>query len=324
MFAVKLDDSISNEFNAPIGLPQGSSLAPALFKFFIFDLPQPRNGMRTYGFADDVLAVASGKPLRAQRHMQHYLQRLQEFYKKNELIVNVAKSQSITITGTLNRLTRRMRSQCKQVSLKMNGNEIPSTTTIKYLGITTNDKYSFVQNTTKAVEKICRTMGSMKHLLARQGLLSQESKLAFYKAAIRPALAYGFPVWSSISSHQMERIRAAERRFLRWTRSDWGRNGHKYVNSSRLYSEAGVERIDVWMFRLYTNSFDRFRNSNNEWMQELFSANSARRALRNDKYQGPETLFHMNEATPLINAEGKFLHFNRRIRDGHHIYVTAQ
>lgn len=324
LFSVRIEENISRVFHAVIGLPQGSALAPLLFKFFIHDLPAPGRNMKSFGFADDLLTVAWGQPHWIQLKMQRYLSRLHEYYKNNGLTVNVSKSQAITITGTLNRLTRSTRQQCGQIQVKMDGNIIPKADSLKYLGITINEKYSFVQNTSRAVSKICNTMGCMKRILTCQGLLTPESKVAFYKAAIRPVLAYGFPIWSMISSHQMERIRSAERRFLRWTRRDRGRKELKYINSSRLYAEANVSRIDVWMIALYLKTFEKFRLSENEWIQAMFNDDSVVRAARPEKYPGPEMLFHHNVIHPLVNDQGKMLHYNRRIRDGGEIYVTAQ
>lgn len=325
LFSVIIDGNVSRTFRAIIGLPQGSSLAPLLFKLFIHDLPQPTvRFMRSFVFADDLLTVAWGSPLRIKSSMQRYLRTVHKFYSRNGLTVNINKSQSLVITGTLNRLSKRTRIKCKPLNVTMGGVIVPRADSLRYLGVDFNDKFSFVQNVSRSVAKICCTMGNMKRVLVSQRLLTSARKIAFYKAAIRPVLVYGFPVWSAISSHQMQRIRVAERRFLRWTRKDRGRNGYKFIDSSKLYQEANVQRIDAWMVSLYIKTFDKFRTSDNEWVNPLFHNDNITRAARNEKYPGPEQLYHQNTIQPLFNAEGKILHFNRRIRDGAELYVTAQ
>ena len=117
----------------------------------------------------------------------------------------------------------------------------------------------------------------------------------------------------------------AERKYIRWTRQDNGRtDDRRYINSSKLYADANVERIYVWLVKLYQKTFVKFQLSNNEWMAELFNDESRERALRGVKYPAPDMLFHVNAVEPLFNPAGKLLFYNRRIRDGGCVYVTAQ
>ena len=315
-FAVKIYGFVSRIFRAVIGLPQGSALAPALFTFYIHDVPKPEFNMKAYGFADDMLVIAWGEQLQSQRRIQAFLFKLQQFYARNGLSVNVEKSQAVTITGTSNRLTRRSREKCKEIQLTMNGIPIPKTKSLKYLGIQFNEKFSFVENTKEAVGKMCNTMGAMKRVLYRQELLTSDSKLAFFKAAIRQVLAYGFPVWSCVSSHQMETARRAEGKFIRWTRADRGRRDDKYLNSSLLYADAKLRRIDAWMVELYLKSFAKFEESENGWVRDMCTPDSKARAMAEEKYHGPERLFHVNTVQPLFNENGKIFHYYQRIRDG--------
>ena len=323
---VKIDQHISRVFEAVIGLPQGSSLAPALFKFFMFDLPQPGANMRISGFADDLLVAAWDKPARAKIRMERYLERLNVFYNQNAISVNVNKSKSLLITGTLNRLTKYTRIECQELKVKMNGEWLQKTDSLRYLGIQLNEKWSLIEHVSNSMGRVSSVMGAMKGLLSKRGMLSDETKLAFYKSAIRPVISYGFPIWNNISSHQMEKLRIAERKYLRWTRADKGGapGSYKLINSSRVYEDAKIKRLDVWMYELYKKSFDRFASSSNHWMEELFSEESKRRALANEKYRPPEWLYFENQRVPLIDQHGKFLVYNKRIRDGGSIYVEAQ
>ena len=322
---MKIEDTVSRIFAAAIGLPQGSSLAPLLFKFYVHDIPQPNGNARAYGFADDLLVVAWGRPKVIQKKMQRYLQRLQAYYEHNGITVNVEKSRALTVTGTLNRMTRQTRAECKLITVAMNGIAIPAVSSLKYLGIVINEKCSFVENVSNAIKKISCTMGAMKKVLTNKNLLTAASKLAFYKAAIRPVMSYAFPMWSGVSSHQMERLRVAERKFIRWTRGDHGRrDGYRYLNSSVLYKEANVVRINAWMTALYLKQFNKFQISEKPWVAELFSERNQARSERNEKYPAPEYLFHLNTREPLFNQVGCLLHFNKRVRDGGEVYVTAQ
>lgn len=95
-------------------------------------------------------------------------------------------------------------------------------------------------------------------------MLTAASKTAFYKAAMRLVVSYGFTIWSGVSS-------IPERKYLRWSRSGNGRMSgtFRYLNSTKLYADADIKRIDVWMTELYLKTFQRFKSSKNIWIQEL-------------------------------------------------------
>ena len=249
-FAVRMDGEMSSIFNAVVGLPQGAALAPALFKAFVADFPVPANpAITVVQFADDVAVVATGRPLEANRIMNEYLREVACFYQQNDLQCNATKSQALLITGTLNRLDHAARRDTKQIVVEMDGMFISNVISAKYLGVTLNQKYSFVEHVTSITRKMTSITGLMNGLLQRKGNLISAVKYTFYKTAIRSCAAYGFGIWSGVSSHQMEVLRRAERKFLRWGRADRGRQAgtYKFVNSSEVYRDAKVTRIDAWM-----------------------------------------------------------------------------
>ena len=326
IFAVKIDEQISGIRAAVVGLPRRSTIAPALFKFFLHDSPQAAEGINEFKFADDELVIAYGDVDEAKEKMEDFLGDLQTFYEQNGLSCNIAKSNSIVITGTLNRYTVATREKLKEIEINMNGWTIPRKNQIKYLGVTITDKWTFIAHLTNSLAKVAGITGAMQKVLKHQKLLASETKMAFFKAAIRPILGYGFAVWSGISSHQMERLRCAERKFIRWCRDDGGRvlGSHKYINSKWIYRDAGVSRIDAWLIDLYIKQMNRFEASSNQLIAAMFHPENARRCVRRDKYPQPEALFHLNTLNPLMDAEGRTLHFNQRIRDRGTVYVTAQ
>lgn len=79
-----------------------------------------------------------------------------------------------------------------------------------------------------------------------------------YKQLIRPIIFYGFPSWSDISSHQMERLRRIERVCLRTcTNSRRKRNDFIYINNSELLRRADIKRIDKELVTQTVNFFDK-------------------------------------------------------------------
>lgn len=279
--------------------------------------------MREFNFADDVLIAAWGEVNDTKERIEEFLEDIQSYYKANGLSCNVEKSQCLVITGTLNRLPATVRRESKEVQIEMAGRLIPRKDEM-YLGVTMTEKWSSVKHISNSLAKVAAITGAMQTVLKKKKLLSAESKMAFYKAAVRPVIGYGFPLWSGTSSHQIERMRKAERRFVRWRREDMIHGSFKFVNSKFIYREAGIKRLDAWLVDLYLKELSRFRKSPNSLMQALFTPENEIRCRQNEKYKQPEALYHENTRNPLFDAQGRIYHFNRRINDGGSVYVTEQ
>ena len=319
-FAVKIGNVISKIRTARTGLPQGSVAAPGLFKFFSHDLPQPdRNrGLSSISFADDHIVLAEGPPLEAAETLSSFLDDIHNFYESNGNRINKEKSNTIVFTGVLNRLTRPARNEIKEVVVRMDGELLPRVDSIKYLGVTLNTKLSHVQHIQLAISKAAGITGMMKGVLAKRGLLSERVKTTFYKTAIRPILTYGFGIWSTASSHQLESMRMFERRIIRWTRSDSGRNQHtrRFINSSILYRDSKIERLDRWTTKAYLKSMAKMEESFNQLITSLFTQDAIDRVLRpGSRYKPPEYLYHFNTESPLFDEEDRLTFFNQRLSE---------
>ena len=121
-----------------------------------------------------------------------------------------------------------------------------------------------------------------------------QTKMAFYKAAVRPILSYGFPIWVGIS-HQMELLRKAKRRFIRWTRSDAGKvpGRYKYIYSKWLYCDAGIGRLDAWLIGIYFTQLEKFGLHRIAWLAVCCQQKALQNAPRGKSmYLQPEGLFH--------------------------------
>ena len=172
-FAVKIGDNISTTRTARTGLPQGSVVAPGLFKFFSHDLPQPdqSRGMSSLSFADDHIVLAASRPLEAAASLSAFLDEIHEYYETNGISCNKEKSNVIIFTGVLNRLPRLTRKEVKEAVVRMDGQPLARTNQIKYLGVILNVKYSFVKHIQQAISKAASVTGIMKGILARKALL---------------------------------------------------------------------------------------------------------------------------------------------------------
>lgn len=79
-------------------------------------------------------------------------------------------------------------------------------------------------------------------LFNKNSSLRSEIKLFCYKQLIRPLISSGFVVWCDLSSHQMERLKARERRL-----SHTALNPHHPLNNQDVYDAVSTIRIDVFL-----------------------------------------------------------------------------
>lgn len=64
---------------------------------------------------------------------------------------------------------------------------------------------SFIKHVDHALRKGKAAFHELYSMLAREGGLNTRIKLTIYKQIVRPTIAYAFPVFFGVSSHQMEK-----------------------------------------------------------------------------------------------------------------------
>lgn len=104
-------------------------------------------------------------------------------------------------------------------------------------------------------------------------LLNVSFKRLLYTVYLRPILTYAAPAWailSNISSHQIEKLRIAERKLIRCTYNIFrARNSYKYHSNQHVYNTYNYERIDVYIAKLSYKFHERNCLSNNPLIKSL-------------------------------------------------------
>lgn len=250
-FNVKIGKSKSRSFNIAAGVPQGGVLSALLYAIYIADMPLPpqhHNPIKRLQFADDMIVYLSAKDLfNAQDRINTYMETLIIFLQKWKIRINADKCEAIVFKGP-NRLFGKMINRYhRDVAIDINGTVLIPQTSIKYLGVVFNKNISHTRHVDHILSKVNKAYMSLRPTLARLNGLNPKLKVLCYKQLIRPIITYGFPAWSNISSHQMERIRKVERTILRSCTNTRRRADKKYVNNSILYEKADIKRIDATM-----------------------------------------------------------------------------
>lgn len=100
--------------------------------------------------------------------------------------------------------------------IKFDNTEIQCSKSVKYLGITIDEKLNFSQHTKLGIAKAKGAKKSLFPLLKSRSPLSLKSKLYMYKTYLRPILIYAAPVWApNISRNAWKRMEAFQTVTLR-------------------------------------------------------------------------------------------------------------
>lgn len=205
-FKVKVQNSNSDPQPIPAGVPQGSTLSPILFLFYINDIPEnPKTKIKL--FADDTaISAESMNQDKAVEYIQKHLNELSTYYKKWKIKINPEKSVAIAFNN---------RRKTPKSKLKYNDVTIPYDTTVKYLGILLDKRLNFNKHVSATQKKIRYVAYCIGPYIKHDTPIEEKLKYTLIKAYMRPISLYAIPVWSSTNIKNFDKLEAVENRCLR-------------------------------------------------------------------------------------------------------------
>lgn len=313
-FCVRVGEQSSSDRPVRSGVPQGSILGPMLYNLFVHDIPTPPSGGMLLAYADDVMLAFSGpRASIVNRNVNMFLGELCGYFTRWRLRLNPAKCSAMVFRGRTGTTYPNFRRYVPVVRIGVD--DVAITGTIKYLGVVFDSRLEFRNHVDYALDRARRVYFGYHRLFRMRRGLSSAVKLLIYRQVIRPVVSYAFPIWFGISSAQMERVRAWERRALRsclGLRTIVRRDGSVSRPSCRaIYDGAGTPRIDVWMVRGAIEFLGRCGDVGNGMVSDHFSSNDDRNALLNRTYFSPAALPRLNEENLLYDGE-VLLFYHRR------------
>lgn len=138
-FHVKIKSTLSRNFIALFGLPQGSKISPKLFNIYINDMPTYAHTLLAT-FADDTCIFSVKHNRRyAISAITHHLKILAIWFSKWRIAINIDKTQAILFSNL---------QQCNRdkYKIKYHNVDLPWSETCKYLGVILDQKLTFKQH----------------------------------------------------------------------------------------------------------------------------------------------------------------------------------
>ena len=136
---VRILGHTSREIAINYGVPQGSPISPLLFLFYMSKLPKLLPNTRRFLFADDFMIYSESSITRSdliQSNLQTPMDDLTLFNSDHRIILRCTKSVRVLFE-------RRKSNRLKLQDVTYNGQVIPSSSSVKFLGIIFDSALTF-------------------------------------------------------------------------------------------------------------------------------------------------------------------------------------
>jgi hypothetical protein len=252
-FQVRIGKSLSDTYNIPYGVPQGAILSPTLYNIFTSDAPAAEDGCEMATFADDTAVfVSSYEPTVVCDCLQKQLDSLSNYFKSWKIKINPSKTQAIYFTRCFSAL------RLPSSRIVLDGQEIPWSEEVKYLGIHLDKRLTFACHTAKSIEKAERAFRILYSFLNRRSKLNRFNKLLLYKSCIRPILTYGVETWYNCAATHKKKLQIIQNKCLKIIE-----NRHWRYSTFDLHQETNIPLIEDFGNKIYQKFLNQCQFSEN-------------------------------------------------------------
>ena len=194
------------------GVAQGGILSPLIWNIVLDDLLQASaKDAPAYlqAFADDMITLAVGSDLsiihaRTQKTLRH----INDWCKSQGLSLSAIKTTMVMFTNKKNWTLK---------PILIDNTEIKLTNTVKFLGVTLDNKLKFNDHINEIITKAKRNLMRVNIAVGPTWGLTPTTTLWIYKQIIRPILTYAAPIWINATKTKLNqrKLRSLQRLALR-------------------------------------------------------------------------------------------------------------
>ena len=265
---VKLEDQRSEWMTLKKGVPQGSCLGPIIFNIFMNDLFYTMENCNLTNYADDnTIDVSSNTVELLIQALQFDTEKALTWFSANFMQANPEKFQLLLMKP--NNLT-----DIFPDHIEVNNTEIKRNESVKFLGITIDDKLKFDVHVTN----LCIKAGTQLNVLYRfKNVFNIEERKIVYQTFVLSNFNYCPIVWHFCSIQMMRKLEYIQERALRFIFNDFT---SEYRDMLCMYDQETLQirRIKTIACEVYKT----LNNLNPDFMKEMIVPKENVYGLRDD------------------------------------------
>jgi len=225
-YKVKLSESYSGEKSCDYGIPQGSNLAPLLFIIYINKIFNIALKTRLYGYADDLLLIASHREWKmALEMLQLDFNKITKWMHDMDLVMNGEKTVMINIHLRNKKINyepiiKYHNCSCPESTSPIGLVNTDSTCDCKklevvndyeYLGIVLDEGLTWKNHINKIKKRLFSCTAALYKI---KNVMNGEGKIAVYKSLVESIIRYGIITYGTAADCHMNKIYSIQKKTL--------------------------------------------------------------------------------------------------------------
>ena len=188
-------------------------------------MPQPPKDIKLVTYADDSNVLKSGDAIKEIcPDINAYLDQLDLWFKSRNLFISPSKSSATIFTTDTHELT-------VELPICINGEQVPTESKPKFLGITFDSLLSFKHHAKNLKTKVQAKNNVLKALSGTSWGMDKEVLLNTYKSIGQSQLNYACPIWTpNLSKTSWNNLQIAQNTALRTALGCTKMTGHSTLN----------------------------------------------------------------------------------------------